>query len=129
MFQISDGLSYLHLKNIIHCDLKLENVMIDKNGNLKIIDLGSSLKGNIEIKRNFYIQSRYYRAPEILFEINFSNKIDIWSMGIIATEMILQTCIFNGRDTNEMIYKICDFLDIPVWIFINIQQYMINYLN
>ena len=113
MYQISDGLSYLHEKNIVHCDLKLENVMKDKNNDLKIIDLGSSLKGNINFKNNFYIQSRYYRAPEILYEINFSNKIDIWSMGIMATEMILRTCIFNGRDTDEMIYKICDFLNIP----------------
>ena len=81
MFQISDGLSHLHSKNIVHCDLKLENIMIDGQNNLKIIDLGSSIKSGKNIKNNFYIQSRYYRAPEILYEINFSDKIDIWSMG------------------------------------------------
>ena len=116
-YQIADGLSYLHSKNIIHCDLKLENIMISSNlQNIKIIDLGSSvIKNKIRNRNitNFYIQSRYYRAPEILYEINISEKIDIWSLGVIITELILKKCIFNGKNIPYMIYKISDYIDIP----------------
>ena len=113
-YQISDGLSYLHSKEIVHCDLKLENIMVDNLNNLKIIDLGSSMNSNYPFKKKkLYIQSRYYRAPEILYEVGFSDKIDIWSMGIILTEMILRRCVFNGKNSLEMIYKISDFLGIP----------------
>ena len=45
--------------------------------------------------------------------MGFSNKIDIWSMGIILTEMILRKCVFNGKDSKGMIYKISDFIGIP----------------
>ena len=112
-YQIAEGLSYLHSKSIIHCDLKLENVMIDQNDNLKIIDLGSSIYENTNIKTRFYVQSRYYRAPEVLYEIDYSTKIDVWSYGIMLTEIIFRTCIFNGKDNFEMVYKISDYLGIP----------------
>lgn len=113
-YQIADGLSYLHSENLIHCDLKLENVMISNNlTELKIIDLGSSVERKSISKCSFYIQSRYYRAPEVLYEIGISDKIDIWSYGIIITEMLLRKCIFAGKNSLEMIYKISDFLGIP----------------
>lgn len=116
-YQISSGLEHLHSKDIIHCDLKLENIMISSNlQNIKIIDLGSSvIKNKIRNRNitNFYIQSRYYRAPEILYEINISEKIDIWSLGVIITELILKKCIFNGKNIPYMIYKISDYIDIP----------------
>tara|TARA_B100000795_G_scaffold261221_1_gene237795 strand:+ start:2393 stop:3352 length:960 start_codon:yes stop_codon:yes gene_type:complete len=113
-YQIADGLSYIHSKNIVHCDLKLENIMLTHDiHKLKIIDFGSSRNDNYIIQNNFYIQSRYYRAPEILYEINFNPKIDIWSFGIIMTELIFKKCIFNGKNNIEMIYKLCDYLNIP----------------
>ena len=113
-YQLADGISYLHSKDIVHCDLKLENIMICSDlKNIKIIDLGSSVKSDTKIKNNFYIQSRYYRSPEILYRINFSPKIDIWSYGVLITELILRKNIFNGKDTSHMIYKIADYIDIP----------------
>ena len=54
-YQIADGLSYLHIHDIVHCDLKLENIMIDNNHNLKIIDLGSSIKESLGNKKYFYM--------------------------------------------------------------------------
>ena len=118
-YQIADGLAYIHSKKIIHCDLKLENVMISNNlKDLKIIDLGSSIEKRKISKCNFYIQSRYYRAPEVLYELGLSEKIDIWSLGVIITEMLLKKCIFNGKNSLEMIYKIADFIGIP-----NLKEY------
>ena len=113
-YQMAEGLSYLHNLGIIHCDLKLENVMICNDlKNIKIIDLGSSVRKKKNFKSNFYVQSRYYRAPEILYKINFSEKIDIWSYGVLITEFILRSNVFNGKNTSGMIYKISDYLDIP----------------
>ena len=125
-YQIADGLSYLHSKNIIHCDLKLETIMLTENiEKLKIIDLGSSMNDNYVIKEEqFYIQSRYYRAPEILYRINFNPKIDVWSFGVIMTELIFKKCVFNGKDTIDMIYKLCEYLNIPhLMIYKNTKLY------
>ena len=113
-YQMAAGLSYLHNLGIIHCDLKLENVMICNDlRNIKIIDLGSSIRKKKGNRNNFYIQSRYYRAPELLYKINFSDKIDIWSYGVLITEFILRTNILNGKNLTSMVYKISDILDIP----------------
>jgi serine/threonine protein kinase len=113
-YQMAEGLSYLHSRDIVHCDFKLENMMICSDlKNIKIIDLGSSVRADTKVKNNFYIQSRYYRAPEILYRINFNTKIDIWSYGVLVTELILRSNIFNGKDASHMIYKIADYIDIP----------------
>ena len=113
-YQMAEGLDYLHSNEIIHCDFKLENLMICHDlQNIKIIDLGSSVKVGTKVANNFYIQSRYYRAPEILYKINFSTKIDIWSYGVLITELILRTNILNGKNSREMVYKIADYIDVP----------------
>lgn len=112
IFSICLGLTFLH-KRYIHADLKPENIMYNrKNRQFKIIDLGSSFdKDKIIIKP--YIQSRYYRAPEILFGYIFNETIDIWSLGCIIIELIINKPIFNGKNKRDMIFKICQFLDIP----------------
>ena len=70
-------LKYLKEHKIIHCDLKPENILIKKNqkGSIKVIDFGSSCLYNE--KMHAYIQSRFYRAPEILLGINYSEAIDM----------------------------------------------------
>ena len=70
-------------RNIIHCDIKLENIVfreIGKSG-VKLIDFGSACFYD---KKEFtYIQSRYYRAPEIVLIKPYDRKIDIWSLGCV----------------------------------------------
>lgn len=115
-YQIAFGLSHLHELNIIHADLKLENIVLTlKKDYIKIIDLGSSiLKKKINNKKKYYIQTRYYRSPEILYEINFNEKIDIWSYGVILSELLLKKRIFNGKNENDMIFKIASFIGEPI---------------
>ena len=73
--------------NIVHCDLKPENILlrkINKSG-IKIIDFGS---GCFEDQKIYtYIQSRFYRAPEIVLGIPYSSAIDMWSFGCILYEL------------------------------------------
>jgi dual specificity protein kinase YAK1 len=113
--QIINGLSYIH-NYLVHCDLKPENIVIDKNKNIKIIDFGSSFYTN-ELKifnnKTPYIQSRYYRAPEILYRINFNSKVDIWSLGCILYEILAKRPLFSHRSEIDMLHGIADKIGIP----------------
>jgi dual specificity tyrosine-phosphorylation-regulated kinase 2/3/4 len=97
----------MHQKGIIHCDLKPENILLkEKNkSGLKIIDFGSSCftehkmytyiqvcKGDA-FSFNLLIKSRFYRSPEIVFNLGYNTSIDWWSFGCIMVE--LYTGIFN----------------------------------
>jgi serine/threonine protein kinase len=94
------GLSLLSLPNvsIIHCDLKPENIMIREVGKsgIKIIDFGSSCMAGQSMYK--YIQSRYYRAPEVLLELPYGTPIDIWSAGCILAELYTGSPLFIGTD-------------------------------
>lgn len=85
--QILEGLSKTHSESIIHGDLKPENILLktqSKSG-VKIIDYGSGCFSS-EIVFS-YIQSRFYRAPEILLGRSYGPEIDIWSFGCILFEL------------------------------------------
>ena len=83
------GLSLLNIPNvsIIHCDLKPENIMLRQMGKtgIKMIDFGNSCFTNKKILK--YVQSRYYRAPEVTLELPYSTPIDMWSLGCILYEL------------------------------------------
>ena len=83
-------------QKIVHCDLKPENILLkepNKSG-IKVIDFGSSCFENEKIYT--YIQSRFYRAPEIILEIEYSVGIDMWSLGCIAAELHSGYPLFPG---------------------------------
>lgn len=83
VLQVLNGIHFLHKHHIIHADLKPENILLkemNKSG-VKIIDFGSSCLEGETIYT--YIQSRYYRAPEVILGLPYDRKIDIWSFGCI----------------------------------------------
>lgn len=88
-FQVLVALSLLSMPNvnIIHCDLKPENIMLKEAGKagIKIIDFGNACYSNKKMFK--YIQSRYYRAPEVIMELPYSNSIDMWSLGCLLYEL------------------------------------------
>ena len=79
---------------IIHCDIKPENILLrrpNKSG-IKIIDFGS---GTFENKQFYtYIQSRFYRAPEIILGIKYTPAIDMWSFGCMLYELCIGKPLF-----------------------------------
>ncbi|CAA2957919.1 LAMMER dual specificity kinase [Olea europaea subsp. europaea] len=85
--QCLEALAYLHDLGIIHCDLKPENILIRsyRRCEIKVIDLGSSCfqKDNLSL----YVQSRSYRAPEVILGLSYDQKIDLWSLGCILAEL------------------------------------------
>jgi dual specificity tyrosine-phosphorylation-regulated kinase 2/3/4 len=95
------ALKYLRDENVIHCDLKPENILLkspDKSG-IKVIDFGSSCFSNERIYT--YIQSRFYRAPEIILGIPYTTAIDMWSFGCILAELYTGFPLFPGESEME----------------------------
>lgn len=98
------GLQFLHNNGIIHRDLKPENLVFHKK-RVIIIDFGLSIFADKKINTddNFYIQSRYYRSPEVIFKIEKSYSIDIWSLGAILYEIYVGKPLFLGMNNRDMI--------------------------
>ncbi|CAK78461.1 unnamed protein product (macronuclear) [Paramecium tetraurelia] len=111
--QILVALNYLQKLNIIHCDLKPENVMIQdmKQKIIKLVDFGSGcIDGN---QMYTYIQSRYYRAPEVLFGLKYGMEIDMWSFGCLIAEMHSGQPIFPGENEVEQFHLIMELIGEP----------------
>ncbi len=93
MRQIVEGLVYIHEKGIIHRDIKPENILM-MNGIPKITDLGLA-----QFVRTSGVSGKsgtpFYEAPEVLFEENYGQAADIWSLGIVLLELLLGQRIFN----------------------------------
>ncbi|CAK63957.1 unnamed protein product (macronuclear) [Paramecium tetraurelia] len=111
--QILQALLYLKACNIIHCDLKPENILLKEftKSGLKVIDFGSSCFANN--KMYTYIQSRFYRAPEIIFGINYTFQIDMWSFGCIMAELFLGDSLFQSKTEKELLYAQTKVLGMP----------------
>ncbi|KAL6980713.1 hypothetical protein U1Q18_022349 [Sarracenia purpurea var. burkii] len=92
--QCLDALEYLHNLGIIHCDLKPENILIKsyQRCEIKVIDLGSSCFETDNLC--LYVQSRSYRAPEVILGLPYDQKIDIWSLGCILAELYSGEVLF-----------------------------------
>ena len=114
---VARGLEFIHSRNLVHADLKPENIMLDDNLNyIKIIDLGSAFRLRpMEKRKNFYIQSRYYRSPECCFNLSVGKPIDIWSLGCIIYEIISKKPLFPAQNVKyDLIYYFTVYLGIPL---------------
>jgi len=111
--QILQALAVLQRNNIIHCDLKPENILLKQSNRsaVKVIDFGSSCFGDRKIYT--YIQSRYYRAPEIILGVNYSNLIDMWSFACILIELFTGQPIFPGENETQQLLCIVEYLGLP----------------
>ena len=101
--QLLHGLEHLAKINIIHCDLKPENIVFtDKSRKaVKIIDFGSACT---EFKTGFsYVQSRFYRSPEVVLGLPYDAAVDMWSFGCILAEMVTGRPLFPAIDEHELL--------------------------
>lgn len=95
----------MHLKRIkiIHCDLKPENILFTDESHtaVKIIDFGSACN---DFKSGFnYVQSRYYRSPEVVLGLPYDQAVDMWSFGCILVELITGKPLFPAVDEHELL--------------------------
>jgi dual specificity tyrosine-phosphorylation-regulated kinase 2/3/4 len=105
-------LDALYKNKIIHCDIKPENILLQPGlKGVKVIDFGSSCYEN---KRLFtYIQSRFYRAPEVTLGIEYGLPIDMWSFGCVMVELFTGRPLLPGDDEYDQIACTIEVLGLP----------------
>ncbi|XP_046308871.1 protein kinase C delta type isoform X4 [Marmota monax] len=116
--EIICGLQFLHHKGIIYRDLKLDNVMLDRHGHIKIADFGMC-KENIfgENLASTFCGTPDYIAPEILQGLKYTFSVDWWSFGVLLYEMLIGQSPFHGDDEDELFESIrLDTPHYPRWI-------------
>ncbi|CDS36426.1 dual specificity [Echinococcus multilocularis] len=106
-------LTILKEESIIHCDIKPENILVfpDDKAHVKLIDFGSSCRESEQIYN--YIQSRYYRAPEVILGLRYSTLIDMWSLGCVLAELYTGAPLFPGVDEADQLRCITRLLGAP----------------
>ncbi|XP_037047008.1 dual specificity tyrosine-phosphorylation-regulated kinase 2 isoform X3 [Bradysia coprophila] len=110
LLQCLDALSR---NKIIHCDMKPENVLLKQQGRsgIKVIDFGSSCYENQRVYT--YIQSRFYRAPEVILGVKYGMAIDMWSLGCILAELLTGYALLPGEDEADQLACIIELLGMP----------------
>lgn len=117
MYQTLRGVLYLHSANVIHRDLKPSNILLNKQCDLKICDLGLG-RGfdNEEELKTEYVVTRWYRAPEVILNASeYTKAIDIWSIGCIFAELLGRTALFPGEDYLDQIQRVIAVLGTPTY--------------
>ena len=104
IFQLLESVKILHEKDIIHGDLKLNNLIFSQETNrLTVIDFGISVNKNHIT--NELLQTKQYRAPEIFLSAPYTENIDIWSIGCILFELYTGSILFPGFYTRDDTYE------------------------
>ncbi|WFD36521.1 dual-specificity kinase [Malassezia cuniculi] len=111
--QLLDALTVLKEARLIHCDLKPENILLRtlQAPSIKLVDFGSACHEQQTVYT--YIQSRFYRSPEVLLGLPYTAAIDMWSLGCIAVELFLGLPIFPGTSEYNQLSRIVEMLGLP----------------
>ncbi|KAG9295146.1 hypothetical protein G9A89_006127 [Geosiphon pyriformis] len=135
MFQLLNGLNYCHMRRILHRDLKPQNLLIDKDYNLKLADFGLARAIGIPLRTLTHeVVTLWYRAPEILLGSRaYALGIDMWSVGCIFAEMIKKYPLFPGESEIDELLRIFRLLGTPnenLWNGVtNLPEYKSLYPN
>uniref|UniRef100_A0A4X2L6K7 Protein kinase C n=1 Tax=Vombatus ursinus TaxID=29139 RepID=A0A4X2L6K7_VOMUR len=101
------GLQFLHSKGIIYRDLKLDNILLDKDGHIKIADFGMCKENMFgDMRTSTFCGTPDYIAPEILLGQKYNTSVDWWSFGVLLYEMLIGQSPFHGQDEEELFHSI-----------------------
>lgn len=117
-YQLLCGIHYIHSANIIHRDLKPGNILMNREGQLKICDFGLARQADYDRQKTpnltDYVATRWYRAPELLLVTrNYGLSVDMWAIGCILCEFIQRKPIFRGKNQLDQVEQIVRILGKP----------------
>ncbi|CAG8719238.1 5046_t:CDS:2, partial [Gigaspora rosea] len=120
MHQLLDGTTFLHKRRIFHRDLKPQNLLIDKDENLKLADFGLARAIGIPLRPYTHeVITLWYRAPELMLgSPTYSFAVDMWSIGCIFAEIVNKKVLFKGDSEIDELFRIFQVLGTPdesVW--------------
>ena len=105
--QLLSILSYLHTRNVTHRDIKLENIIIDKRGVIKLIDFGFCCCSSPDVKLKIFCGTPSYMCPEIVMKREYTGPpTDIWATGILLFAMLCGCFPFRGTNDKDLYKKI-----------------------
>eukprot|EP00003_Mantamonas_plastica_P011821 TRINITY_DN2176_c1_g1_i1.p1 TRINITY_DN2176_c1_g1~~TRINITY_DN2176_c1_g1_i1.p1 ORF type:complete len:618 (-),score=207.85 TRINITY_DN2176_c1_g1_i1:119-1972(-) len=113
LYQIIQGLAYMHKHGYFHRDIKPENLLVTKDI-CKLADFGLAREIRSRPPYTDYVSTRWYRAPEVLLrDLAYGAPIDMWAVGAIMAELYTLRPLFPGNSEADEIFKICSVLGTP----------------
>lgn len=108
LYQLLKGVAHCHSHRVLHRDLKPQNLLINREGSLKLADFGLARAFGIPVRSYTHeVVTLWYRPPDVLMgSRNYNTSVDIWSVGCIFAELYNGTPLFQGTSHNDQIKKI-----------------------
>lgn len=115
LYQLLTGVAYCHHHRVLHRDLKPQNLLINREGELKLADFGLARAFGIPVRSYTHeVVTLWYRSPDVLLgSRKYSTPVDIWSIGCIFAEMVNGTPLFKGTTEDSQLDMIFRYLGTP----------------
>ncbi|XP_076005925.1 cyclin-dependent kinase 6 isoform X4 [Genypterus blacodes] len=113
MYQLLQGLDFLHSHRVVHRDLKPQNILVTSGGQIKLADFGLARIYSFQMALTSVVVTLWYRAPEVLLQSSYATPVDLWSVGCIFAEMFRRRPLFRGNSDVDQLGKIFDVVGVP----------------